>query len=65
MTMRKIQDTDVVGKTVQSIENSSVNVLRLVFTDGSTVELWAEDAVHTQFGSIPGIFVDDSTPTKG
>ena len=63
--MRKIQDADVVGKTVKAVENSSVNVLRLIFTDGTSVELWAEDAVHTAFGNIPGIFVDDSPPTKG
>ena len=35
--MRKIQDTDIVGKTVKSIENNAVNVLRLTFTDGTTV----------------------------
>jgi hypothetical protein len=63
--MRKIQDTDIVGKTVQSIENNAVNVLRLTFTDGTTVELWAEDAVHTQFGNIPGIFVDDPAAQVG
>mgnify|MGYP001575326429 CR=1 FL=1 len=63
--MRKIQDADVVGKTVKAVENSSVNVLRLIFTDGTSVELWAEAAVHTSFGSIPGIFVDESTPQEG
>ncbi len=63
--MRKIQDSDVVGKTVKSVENSSVNVLRLTFTDGTSVELWAEDAVYTPMGSIPGIFVDDSTSQTG
>ncbi len=59
--MRKIQDADMVGKTIESIENSSVNVLRLKFTDGTSVELWAEDAIHTKFGNIPGIFVEDIT----
>lgn len=63
--MRKIQDSDLVGKTIKSIENDSVNVLRLTFTDGTSVELWAEDAVYTPMGNIPGIFVDDSTPQAG
>ncbi len=63
--MRKIQDSDVVGKTIKSVENDSVNVLRLTFTDGTTVELWAEDAVYTPMGNIPGIFVEDSTSQEG
>lgn len=63
--MRKIQDADVVGKTIQAISNESVNVLRLTFTDGTTLELWAEDAVYTPMGNIPGIFVDASTPQTG
>jgi hypothetical protein len=57
--MRKIEQTDLVGKTVQSISNQSVNVLKLNFTDGTSLELWAEQAVYTQAGSIPGIFVED------
>lgn len=63
--MRKIQDTDMVGKTIQSIQNDVVNVVRLTFTDGTSLELWAEDAVQTRFGNIPGIFVEDNLdPTK-
>jgi len=57
--MRKIKDTDLVGKTVQSIDAKSVNVLKITFTDNTTLELWAEDAVRTSAGSIPGIFVDE------
>ena len=56
---RKIKDSDLVGKTVKSIDNKAVNVLRISFTDDSTLELWAEDTVYTQFGNIPGILVDD------
>ena len=55
--MRKIEATDLVGKTIKRIDNQAVNVLTLTFTDETTVELTAEDAVHTQYGSIPGIFV--------
>jgi len=57
--MREVKESDLVGKTIQSIDNSSVNVLKLTFTDGTKLELWAEDAVHTQFGNIPGIFAEE------
>lgn len=59
--MRKIQAADIVGKTIKSIDNGSCNVLRLKFTDGTSLELWAENAVNTPFGSIPGIFVEETT----
>ena len=58
--MREVKDTDLVGKTIESIDNTSVNVLKLTFTDGSKLELWAEQAVSTQFGDIPGIFAEDA-----
>jgi hypothetical protein len=58
--MRNIEDKDMVGKTVKSIDNSSVNVLKLTFTDGTSLELWAEDAIQTRFGNIPGIFVEEA-----
>lgn len=58
--MREVKETDLVGKTIQSIDNTSVNVLKLTFTDGSKLELWAEQAVSTQFGDIPGIFAEDA-----
>lgn len=60
--MRKIQDSDLIGKTIKTIDNQSVNVLKLEFTDGTKLELWAEQAVNTQFGSIPGIFAEESDP---
>lgn len=58
--MRKLNEKDIVGKTVKSFDNNSVNVVKLEFTDGTSLELWAEDAVYTPMGNIPGIFVDDS-----
>jgi hypothetical protein len=58
--MRKIIESDIVGKTVKSIKNTCVNVLELTFSDNSKLELVAEDAVYTAVGNIPGIFVDDS-----
>jgi hypothetical protein len=57
--MRNIEEKDLVGKTIKSIDASSVNVLKLTFTDGTKLELWAEQAVHTNFGDIPGIFAED------
>jgi hypothetical protein len=62
--MRKITESDLVGKTVKSIDNSSVNVLRLIFTDDSKLELWADDAVATQYGNVPGIFVDEAASNQ-
>lgn len=62
--MRKIVDADLVGKTVKSIDNNAVNVLKLSFTDGTHLELWAEDAVYTPAGNIAGIFAEDSEPVN-
>ena len=59
MGMRKIKESDIVGKTIKSIKNTCVNVLELKFTDNTSLELWAETAQHTAAGNIPGIFVDD------
>lgn len=56
--MRKIEDKDLVNKTIKSIDVSSVNVLTLNFTDDTSVELVAEPEVYTQYGIIPGIFID-------
>lgn len=56
--LREPKDSDLVGKTIQSINATAVNVLKLTFTDGTELELWAEQAVHTNGGDIPGIFVD-------
>jgi hypothetical protein len=56
--MRKIRESDLVGKTIEKIDGRSVNVLTLYFTDGTHVELWAEDAINTSAGSIPGIFIE-------
>ena len=57
--MRSIVATDLVGKTIKSIDNQAVNVLRLNFDDGTSLELWAETAVYTPVGDIPGIFAED------
>ena len=40
--MRKIKDEELLGKTINSIDNSSVNMLKLNFTDGTSIELFSE-----------------------
>lgn len=57
--MRKVEEKDLVGKTIESYENSSVNVLTLKFTDGTKLELWTETAISSPFGDIAGIFVEE------
>jgi len=57
--LRSIKETDLVGKTIKSIEHVSINVLTLFFTDDTSLEIWVETAVHTRYGDIPGILVDD------
>lgn len=32
-----------IGKTIQSIDASAINVVRITFTDGDCYEIWAED----------------------
>jgi hypothetical protein len=61
MAFRKLRDADVKNKTLKGVENNAANTVILYFTDGTSLELWAENEIVTQFGSIPGIFVDDVT----
>jgi hypothetical protein len=56
--IRNVENNDLVGKTIVSIDASATNVLKLNFSDGTSIELVAEIAVSTPFGQIPGIFVD-------
>jgi hypothetical protein len=48
-------ENEIVGKTIASIDAHCVNVWTVHFTDGTKLELEADDAVHTQYGNIPGI----------
>ncbi len=59
MAYRKPEASDFVGKTIKSIDAKAVNSLKFTFVDDTVVELYAEDAIYTPAGSIPGIFVDD------
>lgn len=58
--MRKVTDSDLVGKTIKAIDSHAVNVVRLYFTDDTVLDLYAEEAINTIAGPIPGIFTDDS-----
>jgi hypothetical protein len=56
--LRNIQESDLVGKTIKSVDVSAVNLLKLTFIDDTTAELWAMDAITTNFGSVPGIYIE-------
>ena len=62
MAYRKVEARDFEGKTIApgGVDSSCVNVVKLTFTDGTKLDLWAEDALYTEAGCIPGIFVDDT-----
>jgi hypothetical protein len=47
------------GKTIDRIECEVCNTWTIHFTDGTKEQLWAESAVSTTLGSIPGIFLAD------
>jgi hypothetical protein len=49
------------GKTIKSVEASAVNAWTFFFTDGTSVKLWAEDAVYTPYGNIPGLVLGEGS----
>jgi hypothetical protein len=59
--LREIKESDLIGKTIKSIDNTSVNVLKLTFTDDSTAVLWVEDIVLTPWGNVAGLLIEDNT----
>lgn len=59
MAMRDVEITDFAGKTISTIDNSSSNVIRFYFTDGTTVELWTE----VEYNSVP-FFMIDTNPIE-
>ena len=58
--MRKIEKSDLEGKTIKSIQHDAVNVLVLTFTDDTELELWTDTAVSTPYGNISGFFVEEA-----
>jgi hypothetical protein len=57
--LRFIREADLKGKTIKQVDTGAINVMRLTFTDDTTLEVWAEEALTTEMGSIPGIFVEE------
>lgn len=53
--MRKLTKDDLLGKTIESVDVESVNVLKLTFTDGTSLELWVEAVGY----GLYGILVDE------
>lgn len=62
--MRALQANDLDGKTIASTDTSAVNVVKITFADGTFLDIWAEQAIHTTAGSIPGFFVEDENGTN-
>jgi hypothetical protein len=52
----------MIGKTIESVDNTAVNSWLVRFTDGGAVELNAENAIYTEAGVIPGIFAEYQAP---
>lgn len=62
--LRSAEPKDFVGKTVSRIENVAFNTLKLHFSDGTSVELWAETNALCGGLNLPGIFVFDEKNVK-
>lgn len=56
--MRTPETNDFVNKTIENVD-IVLNAIKIKFTDGTEVSLCAEQAIYTDFGTIPGIFVED------
>jgi hypothetical protein len=49
----------MVGKTIKSIENDSMNVLNIEFTDGSELMFETEHVGHSIYGMVGYVRKDD------
>jgi hypothetical protein len=58
--MRDIKDSDLVGKTIKSIDTSACNVLKLTFSDNSSLEIWT-DTHWVGSGNLPYFYVEDNS----
>lgn len=57
--MRKIEENDLAGKTIKSVDTRCANVTKLVFDDGTFLQLWVEPVIGTSYGPIYGICIAD------
>lgn len=56
---------NLIGKTISEVDDSSTNIWYITFTDGTRIELDAEEnALPTPYGSIPGLGVKDVTNAR-
>lgn len=54
------KDTNkIIGKTIKSVDTTSINMWVLYFTDGSSVELWGENDGPL---GLPQLYVDGYKP---
>ena len=58
MAYREILESDLEGKSIESVDLHSTNVLTLHFTDGTEAELWA-DTEYLFGGNVPCFRIDD------
>jgi hypothetical protein len=56
--MRNPENKDFVKKTIEDVD-IAVNAIKIKFSDGTEITLCAEQAIYTNCGNIPGIFIDD------
>ena len=55
--MRNVIESDLVGKTIKSVNVDAANVIQITFSDDTSLDLLAEIVVMTNDGVIPGILV--------
>lgn len=58
---RTVEKTDIVGKTVQEIDNRACNQLKLVFTDGTELLL---ETCYVGVAGLYAVGVWDTTKLK-
>tara|TARA_B110000503_G_C6959042_1_gene334225 strand:+ start:291 stop:461 length:171 start_codon:yes stop_codon:yes gene_type:complete len=56
--MRYPKNKDFVKKTIQNVD-IALNAIKIKFSDGTEITLCAEQAIYTNAGNIPGIFIDE------
>ena len=50
--LREIVDSDLVGKTIKSIDTSTANVLVIKFNNDTKIELWTEQVIPGVYGFV-------------
>lgn len=57
--MREIQISDLEGKTISKVEKGSINNMKLVFSDGTSLSIWTEPLLFTAYGNICGFVIEE------